>query len=189
MDIVTNKQTKNHLTILRELIRKSEDICICVAFLKKSGFDLVKTELETSLKRGAKVRFICGLDLFLTEPRALREILLLFKSYHGGSLFLFRSDKAMFHPKLYYFSSEKAAHVLIGSANFSKSGFHDNVEISALRKIPVGSDTHKNVNSFVRGMEQSPHIERANQRNISSYEVEYDIVHKKMKGAIFRTTA
>jgi HKD family nuclease len=180
MDIITNETSEKHLDTLRDLINKSEKILISVAFLKKSGLDLVITDLEVTLKKGAEVKIYCGLDFYFTEPDALREILILFNKYRTGKLYLYKSDNA-FHPKVYCFINRKTASILIGSANFTKGGFQDNIEVSTLETTTIGSSIYNKVNSFFKTVEK--YSVKANELEISQYKRKYDIIHKKLNKA------
>lgn len=181
MDLITNETSDNHLGTLRNLICKSEKILIAVAFLKKSGLNLVKEDLEAALKNRAEIKMYCGLDFYFTEPDALREILVLFKKYGRGNLYLYKSDKDTFHPKLYCFTKSKTAFILIGSINFTRGGFQENIEVSTLERTTVGSDIYNRVNSFFKTIERSS-IE-ANEIDINLYKRKYDIIQKKLKMA------
>ena len=181
MDLITNETSDNHLNTLRDLIRKSEKMLIAVAFLKKSGLDLVKDDLEAALKNRAEIKMYSGLDLYFTEPDALREIHALFKKYGGSHLYLYKSDKDTFHPKLYCFTKSKTAFILIGSINFTRGGFQENIEVSTLERTTVGSNIYKRVLSFFETIERSS-IE-ANEIDINLYKRKYDIIHKKLNKA------
>lgn len=183
MDIITNETSKNHLDTLGGLISKSEKILISVAFLKNSGLNLVKTDFETALKRGAEVKIFCGLDFYFTEPDALRELLKLFEKYQSGKLYLFEAKKVAFHPKLYCFINGKTVSILIGSANFTQGGFQDNIEVSTLERTTIGSDIYNKLKSFFETIEKSSNIVEANELNISQYRRKYDIIHKKISKA------
>jgi len=181
MDIITNEASKKHLDIFRDLINKSEKILIAVAFLKKSGLDLVKSDFEDALKKGVAVKIFCGLDFYFTEPDALRELLIIFKKYRNSHLYLYKLDKKTFHPKLYCFINSKTVFILTGSVNFTRGGFQDNIEVSTLERITVGSDIYNSVTSFFETIERSS-IE-ANEIDINLYKREYDIFHKKSNKA------
>lgn len=181
MHIITNETSEKHLHILRGLINKSEKILIAVAFLKESGLNSVKKDLEAALNRGAKVNIYCGLDFYFTEPGTLRKILILFKKCGDGHLYLYKSDRYTFHPKLYCFMKARTAYILIGSANFTHGGFQDNIEISTLEETAIGSDIYTKVNSFFKTIEK--HSVEANELEISQYKRKYDIIHKKIDKA------
>lgn len=183
MDIITNETSEDHSYILRGLINKSEKIFISVAFLKKSGLNLMKTDFEDVLKKGVEIKIFCGLDFYFTEPDALSEILKLFKKYQSGKLYLHESGKVTFHPKVYCFINQKTVSILIGSVNFTKGGFQDNIEVSTLERITIGSDIYNVLNSFFEAIEKSHNIVEANELNINQYKREYDIFHKKRRRA------
>ena len=178
MYLITNKTSDDHLNTLRDLLHVSEKILIAVAFLKKSGLDLVKTDLEAALKNGADIKIYCGLDFYFTEPDALREIFVIFKKYGRGHLYLYKSDNDIFHPKLYFFTKSETAFILIGSINFTRGGFQKNVEVSALEKTTVGSDMYNRVSSFFERIERFSN--EATEIEIDLYKRRYDITYKKL---------
>ncbi|OQX56400.1 MAG: hypothetical protein B5M53_01545 [Candidatus Cloacimonas sp. 4484_209] len=181
MDLIINKTNNNHSRNLKNLIRNSEKILIAVAFLKNSGLDLVKDDLEIALKNNANIKMYFGLDFYFTEPDALRKLLVLFKKYRRGNLYLYKSGKEAFHPKLYCFIKSKTVYILTGSINFTKGGFQENIEVSTLEKTMVGSSIYKKVISFFDAIERDS-IE-ANEIDINLYKREYDIIHKKLNKA------
>ena len=72
MRLITNQNTETHLTEILRAIESSDEIIICVAFLKCSGLNYLIEKLN--IKKRQTI-FYVGLDFYLTEPMALRQLL------------------------------------------------------------------------------------------------------------------
>jgi superfamily II DNA or RNA helicase/HKD family nuclease/SOS-response transcriptional repressor LexA len=131
----------NHLTVggsdpflpsLLQAINYATSISIAAAFIRQTGLNLIFSALEDALLRGAKVRILTGDYLGITEPKALRHLLLL--QTRGAEIKVFESKaKQSFHMKAYIFL-ENATHkqldgcAFIGSSNISRAALLDGLE-------------------------------------------------------------
>lgn len=156
MTLITNRKENNHIKILKELLKNSEEVFIAVAFFKKSGLDLISSEIEKSLARGTKIVIVCGLDFYQTEPDALKVIYLLSQKYQTCKLLIQKQVlSSTFHPKLYSFLKADKRTVLIGSANFTKGGFESNYELSIMHTFKTNSDNEKDVQLLIKEIKDS----------------------------------
>jgi superfamily II DNA or RNA helicase/diadenosine tetraphosphate (Ap4A) HIT family hydrolase len=99
---------------------------LSVAFIQRSGVELLRPHLVDMLQRGGRVRVLTGDYLLVTDPAALAELLDL-----EGELQLraFHANQTAFHPKAYLF--QRPAHqgtAFVGSSNLSRSALRSGVE-------------------------------------------------------------
>ena len=121
MQIITNNKRPTHLNIINQLLENSEEIIMCVAFLKNSGLDLFLDRLSNNCI------FFIGTDYYLTEPTAIKKLL-----RNGHKVYLTKKAKSTFHPKIYYFKHNNDISILTGSANITGGGLETNFEVSVL---------------------------------------------------------
>jgi superfamily II DNA or RNA helicase/HKD family nuclease/SOS-response transcriptional repressor LexA len=119
------------LPSLLQAINHATSISIAAAFIRQTGLDLIFTALEDALLRGAKVRILTGDYMGITEPKALRHLLLL--QSRGAEIKVFESKgKQSFHMKAYIFledaNNQRDGYAFIGSSNISKAALLDGLE-------------------------------------------------------------
>ena len=118
--------TKSIKNDMQALIKQCEKASISVAYLKKSGVELIKQSLDENKDRNAKISIITSLDFGITDVEGLRESLNMGVGcgiMHGKN----------FHPKLYIFEMAGGdATMIIGSSNLSNGGLSTNYEANML---------------------------------------------------------
>lgn len=120
------------LPSLLQAINYANDIAIATAFIRMTGVRLIKAALEDALERGARVRILTGDYLGVTEPQALRYLMLL--QEQGAEVKVFESQgTTSFHMKAYIFSRKADSSVedgcaFIGSSNISQAALMDGLE-------------------------------------------------------------
>lgn len=113
-------------------INHADDIAIATAFIRMTGVRLIQTALEDALDRGARVRILTGDYLGVTDPKALRYLMLL--QEQGADVKVFESeDKTSFHMKAYLFTRSETADrregcAFIGSSNLSHAALVSGLE-------------------------------------------------------------
>ena len=114
---------------LNDLITSSTEIKMAVAFIKKTGIDLIKKSLEHSIKNNdCKIKILGGESFGLTQSSALEELLKLKNKYQDNiELKMNPKQKNTFHPKLYIFSNKKGHNAIIGSSNLSEKALSNNM--------------------------------------------------------------
>jgi len=140
----TDNITSRLFDVIDKSISKSLDIKIAVAFIKYSGYSMFEEKINQHLSSGKRIEFIVGLDFNLTEPKVLRS----FKKMHDSGLrinfYCFSEPRIMntpvFHPKLYIFNKGSEAKVIIGSSNFTKGGFKNNIEINTIINASIDEE-------------------------------------------------
>lgn len=127
---------------------EANTVRIAVAFLKKTGLDLVKAQLNYALSQNTNIEFIVGLDFKTTDYKALNELEKIkrenetFKYYCFGD----RGDNynsLIFHPKIYLFNSKNKYTSIVGSSNFTGGGLSTNFEVNTIFR-----ETNKNYQYF-----------------------------------------
>jgi HKD family nuclease len=165
MKVISNHSDQTHSIIIDRLLDSSDEVIICVAFLKLSGLNKIidKLKLKTS-----KCLFYIGTDFYLTEPAALRK---LFNS--GHSIFITKKEKCTYHPKIFYFKKKNQISILIGSANLTNGGLETNIEASLQIETETNSTVDNDFKSLISSFNEfSVHIK--SDQIISDYENRYN---------------
>ncbi len=140
----TDNHEKNLLTELSAEISKSKDVKIAVAFLKYSGYDLIKENILECLENGGKMEFLVGLDFNTTDAKAIKALQEIESNNPLLKCYCFsdtlKNDTPVFHPKLYLLNDGNHATVMIGSSNLTGGGLKTNVEINAIIKSEVNNE-------------------------------------------------
>lgn len=111
---------------LRTSLDRATAADFAVAFILKSGVELIREHLRDLLKRGGRARIVTGDYLDATDPDALVELMDL-----GGQLQLrvFEAASTTFHPKAYIFHYEQGGgHAFVGSSNLTHPALAGGVE-------------------------------------------------------------
>ncbi len=100
-----------------------------VAWVRHSGLRHIMPALADFLQRGGAMRFVVGIDIENTSKDGLEDLLAL-KPY-GDIQTVIRHNEhpaVTFHPKVYLFSNDEHARIIVGSNNLTESGLFTNVE-------------------------------------------------------------
>lgn len=100
---------------------KSIDMALAWAGLSPSLMFLS----EQAQQRQLAVRAIVGIDTYYSHPLALDAL------HSLGQLRVIKCANGLFHPKMYIFHLQQKTVVWVGSANFTRHGFHYNEELVA----------------------------------------------------------
>jgi HKD family nuclease len=136
IQILSNTNFQLEKVIKNELI-EAQTVRIAVAFLKKTGLDLVKKQLDYALSKKTNIEFIVGLDFKTTDYKALNELERIKQEYETFNYYCF-GDKAdnynslVFHPKIYLFNSKNKYISVVGSSNFTGGGLSTNFEVNTI---------------------------------------------------------
>jgi HKD family nuclease len=118
--------TANHAKALKALLTlpNLSEVLVSVAFVREPGLDA----LEAAIKPLApKARFFVGVRNDITSIQAVKRLLSLKVELYAVDT---GSRSILFHPKLYLAASASKAAVIIGSANLTFGGLHNNIEVS-----------------------------------------------------------
>ena len=134
---------------LRQAIARASEIEIAVSFVKLSGLRLIFNELADfiSSERYKKLTFLCSDYLCITDPLALRMLMLL--AERGAEILVHQSDFAEYgslHLKSYIFVHSvdgelSSADTFIGSSNISKTALTDGLEWNYYIGFPNDADS------------------------------------------------
>lgn len=173
MRLITNQNTETHLTEILRAIESSEEIIICVAFLKCSGLNYLIEKLN--IKKRQTI-FYVGLDFYLTEPTALRQLL-----NFGHKVFLTEKSKVTFHPKIFYFKTKNNITAFVGSSNLTSGGLKTNFETSVVFQSVTNSKIDNELKQTFNSFDQNSKI--ANSQAIDDYEKLFLLYKQKHKQA------
>ena len=174
MKLISNNVDENHLTEILLEIDKSNEIIICIAFLKFSGLIFLLDKLIT-LKD--KTTFFVGTDFYLTEPKALSKLYTL-----GFKVFITNQKGITYHPKIYYFKNKENIVTFVGSSNLTSGGLKTNIETSVKLNIDFESNFDLQFKELFTHFE-SKSILINSKEIISDYEKRYLIYSEKHKKA------
>ncbi len=147
IQILSNTNFQLEKIVKNELMEAST-VRIAVAFLKKTGLDLVKKQLDFALSQKTNIEFIVGLDFKTTDYKALNELEKI-KSENKTFKYYCFGDKGdnynslIFHPKIYLFHSKNKYTSIVGSSNFTGGGLSTNFEVNT-----IFQETNKNYQYF-----------------------------------------
>jgi hypothetical protein len=147
IDLVLQAVTSRfHAAELRTLLggAQCKRVLVSVAYARLAGVDA----LDSDLKAVAKVAtFFCGIRNGVTSAQALRKLLQI-----GVQLFAVdtASRTTIFHPKLFLVERETTAALVIGSANLTFPGLHNNIEAGAILDLDLADDDDKHMFEGVR---------------------------------------
>ena len=147
---VINSRSLIHLLIKELLSNDWNCFRAAVAFARSSGNyeDLLRAMKEFA-NQGGKIDLTFGADRFSGESGsdydAIKELLITLNQEPTARLFLYHEPNRTFHPKLYLFANEdkKRALLIVGSSNWSKGGFWDNIEVNVVIDLDL-ADSEQN---------------------------------------------
>src|SRR5574344_950455 len=107
-------------------ISRAKKIDIIVSFLKKSGVEELKNQLEWAVGNNIPIRILTGTYLGITEPAALYYLRDVFG--YKIDIHFFTPAKHSFHPKAYLFETDVGKEMYIGSSNISRGALTSSIE-------------------------------------------------------------
>lgn len=123
--------------LIKEFNKKSwTQFRAAIAFIKQRGiYDELLDSMIGFVKRGNSIEMTFGADTFNgdvkgSEYKAIEKLFNTIGQFEKVKLFLYHEKSRTFHPKLYVFSNEKRALLIIGSSNWGPGGLRNNVELN-----------------------------------------------------------
>lgn len=117
------------LPALRGGLANSDRVDLLSAFLKTSGLDTLRNDIEEALRRGARIRVLTGDYLNITDPDALRSLHRMTEEFATLEAAVYRCEgRTSFHAKAYIFSRGEEGAAYVGSSNLSRTALTDGVE-------------------------------------------------------------
>jgi superfamily II DNA or RNA helicase/SOS-response transcriptional repressor LexA len=112
---------------LQQAINRATSIEISVSFIQQSGLDLIFDALSDALERNASISIVTSDYLLITDPVALRHLMILQSRGAKTKIFTCKSHQS-FHMKTYIFVQQQTGQTDVGSAfigsnNISKAAF------------------------------------------------------------------
>lgn len=112
---------------LRQAINRATHIEISVSFIQQSGLNLIFDALSDALERDASISIVTSDYLLITDPVALRHLMILQSRGAKTKIFICKRNQS-FHMKTYIFVQQQSGLADIGSAfigsnNISKAAF------------------------------------------------------------------
>ena len=125
--------TANHAASIRTLLQlpNPDQILISVAFARTTGLDAIRDRLKPLV---GKTKFFVGIRNDITSIQAVKRLLELNLELYAVDT---GSRQTIFHPKLYLAANETNAIAIIGSANMTFNGLHNNIEISTYMALDL----------------------------------------------------
>lgn len=130
--LITGGARDPFLPRLLAAIRRADRIELAVAFVKSSGLELLFNALTDAVEtRGARLRLLTSDYLDVTDPQALRRLMLL--AERGADTRIFEAGDRSFHLKAYICvqsDGERAVWgaAFVGSSNISRTALTDGLE-------------------------------------------------------------
>ncbi len=170
---------------LLDAIRGADQIDLAVAFIKASGLSLIYGALEDAVvRRGARLRVLTSDYLDVTDPRALRSLLLL--AERGAELRVFQAERQSFHLKAYICTRNEDGLAVwgaafVGSSNLSRTALTDGLEWN-LRVAPTDdaeapeSKRFREIRAQYEALLAHPQVHRLDYDWIEGYEARRRLV-------------
>ena len=118
--------TENHAESIRKLLAlpKPTQIIVSVAFARTTGLNAIQDSIKPI---AANTKFFVGIRNDITSIQAIKQLLELKIDLYAVDT---GSRQVIFHPKLYLAANNSNAIAIVGSANMTFSGLHNNIEVS-----------------------------------------------------------
>ncbi|MBA1443385.1 MAG: DEAD/DEAH box helicase family protein [Chromatiales bacterium] len=141
--LVTGGQSDPFLSQLLDAINQATEIDITVAFIRQSGLDLIFDALRDAMGRSTVIRVLTSDYLDVTEPQALRRLMLLAERGADVRLFSTAGDPS-FHIKSYIFLRRdgddlSSGCAFVGSSNISNMALTRGLEWNLRVDYPADS--------------------------------------------------
>ena len=145
--------TEFHASALKKLLSRPnlERFVASIAFVQQGGVNAVSDELKAVAK---VTKFFVGIRNDITSVQALRRLLDL-----GVKVFVVdtASRSKIFHPKVFLAKGKTTASAIIGSANMTFAGLHNNIEAGAILALNLADEEDKSfLDSSLRVLDELP---------------------------------
>ena len=154
-------------------INSAKKINITVSFIRQSGLSLLKNALLDACNRNIEVRILTGDYLNITEPVALRNLLLLQES--GADVRVYETKGVhSFHMKAYIFvfpdRTRNKGHAYVGSSNISSSALNHGLEWNLRVTAEENSARFEEINEKFEHIYNHPNSVRLSNEWIECYQ-------------------
>lgn len=127
--------TANHAEAIRTLLSLPQptQILVSVAFVRELGLNAVEAAIKPHAE---KTKFFVGIRNDITSIQAVKRLLTMNVELYAVDT---GSRNTIFHPKLYFAGNAEQASVIVGSANLTFGGLHNNIEASTLIRLDLSN--------------------------------------------------
>jgi len=124
--------------LLEELLagEKYSELTVAVAWAKVSGLRRIEPALGRFRSSGGRTSILLGIDEGGATIEGLSAALLNFDE----ALVIYDASSGTFHPKIYTFSNDAQAVVVVGSNNLTAGGLYANYEVAVAIEVDLTSD-------------------------------------------------
>ena len=131
--------TANHAEAIRTLLSISQptQVLVSVAFVRELGLNAVEAAIKPHAE---KTKFFVGVRNDITSIQAIKRLLAMNVALYAVDT---GSRNIIFHPKLYFAGNAEQASAIIGSANLTFGGLHNNIEASTLIRLDLSNAADK----------------------------------------------
>jgi superfamily II DNA or RNA helicase/diadenosine tetraphosphate (Ap4A) HIT family hydrolase/HKD family nuclease/SOS-response transcriptional repressor LexA len=134
-------------------LQGATEIDVLASFVQPSGLDLIQSALFLALRAGARVRILVGDYLYITDPEALRRLLLwmeLATEERASGSFEVRlaeinslqAQPSSFHPKAWRIADQAGGVIVVGSSNISKPALETGIEWNLIGNVAPTEKLH-----------------------------------------------
>jgi HKD family nuclease len=126
----------NHAESIRSLLQLSTptQILVSVAFARTKGLESIQDSIKPL---ATKTRFFVGIRNDITSIQVIKQLLALKLDLYAVDT---GSRNTIFHPKLYLSANAANAIAIIGSANMTFGGLHNNIEVSTRMTLDLAAN-------------------------------------------------
>lgn len=119
------------------------------AFVKRSGTKHIREHLKAFIERGGQAFFTAGIDSGGTSAEGLNDLISAVGT-HGHVYAFNNANSSTFHPKVFMFSNDTAADLVVGSGNLTEGGLFTNYEAGLRVRLLRSNPDHEAFYSEVR---------------------------------------
>lgn len=149
--------TANHAKAIQALLAlpNPTEVLVSVAFVREPGLEAVEEAIKPL---ASKASFFIGIRNDITSIQAVKRLLSMNVKLYAVDT---GSRNILFHPKLYMAASATKATVIIGSANLTFGGLHNNIEVSTRMNLDLSNAADKKfrqeiTNAFAQMLKNHP---------------------------------
>lgn len=122
---------------------------VAAAFVKRSGTKHIREQLKAFIERGGQAFLTAGIDSGGTSAEGLSDLISAVGAQ--GRVYAFNNaNSSTFHPKVFMFSNETAADLVVGSGNLTEGGLFTNYEAGLRVRLDRSNEGHEALYREVR---------------------------------------
>ncbi len=179
--IVSNRE-RNLGDLLSAELATADAFSAASAFLNRRGLDIIKDPLERILQNEGRVDIVHGADFRITDPDAIRTLVLMAQGYGAMNYALHchwnLAVQHFFHPKLYLTTSDYQNYcAIVGSSNLTFGGMRENEEVNVVIRGDIADEAVGKCLDIFDSISSDPMLIRPNLEFVEHYE----ILHRRVQ--------